>query len=126
MVDDASTTLYTACFEGHLDVVLALLKSGSDPNELDRDGERNALHACRLPWTERLDIARALLNAGADVNARTKVGSPLHCLLHCFAPPHPEDTSSSTAKMSRTARRDSASWHVTSRVHCFASLNVAR
>lgn len=62
-------TLFSATSEGDLDAVKMKLKSGSDPNETDSDGDRRVLHVCTMPWPERMDIARALLEARADVNA---------------------------------------------------------
>lgn len=64
-------SLFSAVSEGRLDVVCTKLRGGADPSEKDAGGDRCALHAATLPWPERLDIARALVAAKADVNAVT-------------------------------------------------------
>lgn len=59
--------------------VKAALRSGSDPNERDANGDTALMVACQLGAG---GVVRTLVKAGADVNARNLQGnSALH---YCF------------------------------------------
>jgi len=88
---DGKTPLHTACMNGCPEVVHLLLSHGAYPNARDRDGGTPLYYACEkndATFTRRdsscpedhLEITRALIAAGADVNAigRRFSYSPLH------------------------------------------------
>lgn len=79
---DGFTPLGLAAFFGKLDVVLALLDRGADPNIASRNAMRVApLHSAVA--AQHLPIAAALLAHGADVNAvQTGDYTPLHEAAH--------------------------------------------
>ena len=68
------TPLAGACWGGHLDVVRLLLKNTSpkvDVNVADANGRTALFYVCsRSPSKYRVEIARALLDAGASVDAQ--------------------------------------------------------
>lgn len=68
-VDPREAAFFKAVEEGDLGTVTAELDAGFDPNHRDRYG--------RTPLTEVKDprVARRLISAGADVNARNEEGS---------------------------------------------------
>lgn len=73
--------LHTAVDMGHQHIVKVLLESGVDPDIRSEAGargvERTALHGAAF-W-DRPEIATALIESGADVNAVTRRGTtPLH------------------------------------------------
>lgn len=59
------TPLGLAAFKGDIARIMTLLGKGMDINQLDRNG-RTALHLAAL--NESVDVVRALLDAGADVD----------------------------------------------------------
>ena len=69
--------LLEAIREGDVAAVRSLLQEGADPNAAQGDG-LSALHLAAQEG--RLDIAELLLSAGAEVDAKTKIGeyTPLH------------------------------------------------
>ena len=68
--------LIFAAGEGDADAVKKLLVSGAaDVHQLSKDGE-SALHVAAIKGS--LDTARALLDAGAEVDARTPPGSTIY------------------------------------------------
>jgi ankyrin repeat protein len=62
--------LHEAAQAGHVDVVELLLRSGADARVVAAADGRTALSFARVP-----SVARALLSAGADVNARARDGA---------------------------------------------------
>ena len=68
------TPLAGACWGGHLDVVRLLLKNTSpkvDVNVVDSNGRTALFYVCsRSPPKYRVEIATALLNAGASVDSQ--------------------------------------------------------
>jgi ankyrin repeat protein len=76
---DGWTLLHLAAFFGHADAVRLLLERGSEVNALSINQMRNTpLHAA-LAGPMGTDGVRALVEAGADVNARQHGGYvPLH------------------------------------------------
>jgi len=75
------TLLHLACAAGSLEVVARLLQLGTDPNLHDRGGH-TPLYAVAngCGSDDGLEVVRALVRAGADVNARGGVtrATPLH------------------------------------------------
>jgi ankyrin repeat protein len=55
-------------------IIQALLAHSANPNALDNDGETALIRAARRG---HLNIVRALIRAGADVNLRGEYSSPL-------------------------------------------------
>lgn len=67
-----TTVLVLAAAWGHTDMVIILLEAGADPNHgADSDGLTALMWACKN-FDEQLEMARALLEAGAEVNVRSK------------------------------------------------------
>jgi ankyrin repeat protein len=79
---DGFTPLQLAAYFGHADTALLLLERGADVAPVSRHPMQvTAIHACVASGnpSSRTDIARALLDRGADVNARHPGGyTPLH------------------------------------------------
>jgi len=74
--EDGYTPLHRAAYSGHVEVVSALLTSGSDVNPRTIDGWTPLHSACR--WSHAT-VASFLLQRGADLNAQTNGGlTPLH------------------------------------------------
>lgn len=75
-------TLYDAVIADDVDLIKAYLERGDDPNEMGRDGDRGwfaPLHSAAR--TNRTDIMRLLIDAGADVNIRARAShraTPMH------------------------------------------------
>ena len=85
---DHTTPLLIATMNGHFDLALELLKKGADPNIASDAGAVPLFAAINLQWAPRarypqprahdqqvatyLDVMKAFLDAGADVNARVK------------------------------------------------------
>lgn len=66
----AATSIFAILDEGNLDRLRTALRDGADPNVRDRDGATPLIHITHdrpLNWT---DLAGALIDAGANVNAR--------------------------------------------------------
>lgn len=90
------TALISALINGHYDAAAVLIEAGADPNLVDEDG-RGALYAAvdfnTMPKSNRpapdvihdehtaLDIARMLLEAGADPNVRLDDQAPYRAKL---------------------------------------------
>ena len=73
------TPLHVAYFNGHLDVVLEMINSGTDVNAAQDNG-CTTLHLASADG--HMDIVTALIGAGADVNAKTNDGrTPLDIAL---------------------------------------------
>lgn len=64
---DPASLLQYAVHDGNLDEVVERLAAGADPNEFDPDGQ-TALTICGRRGNA--DIARVLIDAGAEVDAR--------------------------------------------------------
>ncbi|TFY69357.1 hypothetical protein EVJ58_g458 [Rhodofomes roseus] len=64
------TPLAAACLRGHLDVVRLLLENRADANAVSSRERPPLFYVTSRTTNNRLDIARALLNAGADVDKR--------------------------------------------------------
>ena len=64
------TPLMVAVMKGSLPIVELLLGAGCNPNQQDYSGTT----ALMLIWDCDLEITRALINAGADVQLRNKDG----------------------------------------------------
>jgi hypothetical protein len=74
--NDGDTPLHKACYNGHAEVVKALLKKGADVHAKANDGYTPLHCACRNGHAE---VVKALLEKGADVHAKDIVGwTPLH------------------------------------------------
>lgn len=67
-----ATPLIMASWGGHTDTVLVLLHAGSNPNAKDESGWSALAHAARKGY---FDIARLLIENGADVNVRLPDGN---------------------------------------------------
>ncbi|XP_008284479.1 ankyrin repeat domain-containing protein 49 isoform X2 [Stegastes partitus] len=74
--EDGYTPLHRAAYGGHVEVVSALLASGSEVDPRTIDGWTPLHSACR--WS-RVTVASCLLQRGAELNAQTNGGlTPLH------------------------------------------------
>lgn len=74
--EDGYTPLHRASYSGHVDVVSALLSTGSRVNPRTIDGWTPLHSACR--WS-RITVVSLLLQHGAELNAQTNGGlTPLH------------------------------------------------
>jgi hypothetical protein len=69
--------LHAAARHGRLELVRLLLGAGADPDHRDPDTGRTALHdaVAAGPDGDGAEVVRALLDAGADVNATTNDGA---------------------------------------------------
>lgn len=66
-----ASVLVLAAAWGHIDIVEILLEAGADPNYgADKDGLTALMWACKN-FDEQLEMVRALLEAGAEVNAKS-------------------------------------------------------
>lgn len=75
--------VFAAASSGRLQDLKGALMLGSSANGRDRRGDWTALHACSVATAERLEIAKALLAAGADVDARTALNGDTSLHLAC-------------------------------------------
>lgn len=75
--------LHLAILYGHVDIVLALLEHGAEPNRLDPAGD-TPLHLCAasnsLSDDDSARIARALLSRGAARDTKSRSGETAACL----------------------------------------------
>jgi ankyrin repeat protein len=71
-ISNGMTALMCACYRGRADTVRALLSSNADPNVKDNIEDTALIIACRR--TNNANIVRALLSAGANVNASNCYG----------------------------------------------------
>ena len=68
----SGTPLHSAAFYGRTDVAKLLLKHGANINSLDANGE-TPLHRAAFAYSRTsIEVARLLINQGADVNAIAK------------------------------------------------------
>ncbi len=101
------TPFITAAFEGDLDTVARLLEAGADPNEAELDPWMPGNYGAQGPLPSsnsegntagsvlmiaaksgHLEVARALIAAGANVNFRSGIGAtPLGCAIDAQALP---------------------------------------
>ena len=74
---DDPTLLMEATQQGDVEAVRSLLEDGADPNAAQGDG-LTALHLAAQAG--KLDIAKLLIGAGAEVSATTRIGGymPIH------------------------------------------------
>ncbi|MBS2033182.1 MAG: ankyrin repeat domain-containing protein [Deltaproteobacteria bacterium] len=68
--DRGLTPMIMACFTGRVDIVRLLLQRGCDPRQANVDGEMPLLVCANTDAAS--EIVRLLLDAGAEVNARTR------------------------------------------------------
>lgn len=87
--NDNTSPLHEAAFYGHVDVAQALLKAGANPRVLGKGVSNAALGVSSQGATPlhfasgNMNVVRALLDAGADIDKATKAGgSSLHW--YCF------------------------------------------
>lgn len=81
LVGGGATALILAVEADRPGMVDALLEAGADSGRADQQGA-TALHAAADGWPARTEVAKRLLAAGADPNARGAGGrSPLHLAL---------------------------------------------
>jgi ankyrin repeat protein len=70
---DAPVLVLAAAW-GHADMIIILLEAGADPNYgTDKDGYTALMWAVKN-FDEQLEMTRALLEAGAEVNVRSNYG----------------------------------------------------
>jgi len=88
--NDGVTALHFAAKRESLHPCVAeLLELGADVSAADKDGD-TALHCAIKAWAHdaarRLEVVRLLVQAGADLAANNKWGTPLHAAAHmlCF------------------------------------------
>ena len=67
--------LYVAAYIGDLDAIRGLIASGHDVNGKNPYGETALMNAARKA---RSEVCKTLLDAGADVNAQSDIGTALH------------------------------------------------
>jgi ankyrin repeat protein len=80
-----ATALFLACEKGHKAVVELLIARGANVNAPTAIGRRTPLHSAATP-----EIAKLLIEKGADVNARAVGGlTPLHTVLFRYDPKVP-------------------------------------
>jgi ankyrin repeat protein len=61
------TALHMAAYNGHTETVEYLIEHGATVDSRDAEGKTPLIHACTGPFAKSVE---ALLDAGADVNAR--------------------------------------------------------
>jgi hypothetical protein len=76
-----SSALHLACSNNHYEIVKILINHKADVNIQNVDG-MTPLHLART-----VDVARMLLNAGADINAYSDFGTPIEYIID--HPTHP-------------------------------------
>ena len=78
-LDTRGTPLHAAVLQGHKEVVALLLKNGAQVDALDAQGVSPLRHlALAATWYPSHDeIVEMLVNAGADIQTRPKIASPL-------------------------------------------------
>lgn len=64
------TALHMAAFNGHTETVKYLIKQGATVDCRDAEGKTPLIHTCTGPFAK---TAQALIDAGADINARDSV-----------------------------------------------------
>lgn len=76
---EGRSAIHWACLKSHVECLKLLITNGIDIDIMDEDG-RTGLHYART-----FEIAELLLNAGADVNAISEYGTPLHTQIKGFS-----------------------------------------
>jgi ankyrin repeat protein len=72
---NGNTPLILACLESNLEVVQTLLAfKGCDVNAVGKNGKTALLYAVDSPMSDRYEIAKALLAAGADAKVKDNEG----------------------------------------------------
>lgn len=66
------TSLFRACYRGHLEIVTLLVEAGADVNVKEKEGVTPLMSAAIGYSTP--EIVTLLIDAGADVNAKNKYG----------------------------------------------------
>ena len=79
--DQGQTALFYSILMGRLDSVTFLLGRGADPNQKNRMDETPLMRASNMCSTKGLEyciaVTKLLIEAGANVNLRTRLGTPL-------------------------------------------------
>lgn len=70
-LNDGTTALMQASYDGHIEIVQELLNKGAQVNAKDEHGDTALMVACA---GGNIKVVRALLENGADVNAKTNDG----------------------------------------------------
>ena len=74
--------LHRACVKGELEVVRYLLDRGADVNRQDTENERTCLHIAYI--FAHFEVAKLLIEAGAGVELKNKVGKSAYNIAMCF------------------------------------------
>lgn len=76
---DGSTPLHCACWKGHLEVAVLLLKSGADVNAQNQNEHWGTTPLHAAAHANQPAIAQLLIDHGADLRAEDAAGkTPMH------------------------------------------------